>query len=103
MEKIPTQKTSKCVECLILERRNKHVERRLASLTKSKGGKPAQQRYFDEKGLAARWDMSVKTLQNWRHKGIGPKWEKIGRAVRYRLRDILTFEKSFPSGGGNSE
>ena len=109
MAKKPTKqttKTTKCVECQILEKRIKVLERRIVRLTKSKDGKAASQRYFDEKDLAARWDMSVKTLQNWRTKGIkgiGPKWQKIGRSVRYRLRDIIAYEKTFLSGGGNFE
>lgn len=101
MAKKPTRHTADCARCLILEKRIKVLERRIAKLTKSKDGKPAAQRYFDEKDLAKRWGMSVKTLQNWRTKGIGPKWEKIGRSVRYRLRVILAYEKAFSSGGGN--
>jgi Fe2+ transport system protein B len=93
--------TTKCAQCLNLEKQIKRLERRIVRLTKSPDGKPSKQIHFDEKALAKRLGMSVKTLQNWRHQGIGPKWEKIGRAVRYRLRDIIAFEKSFPSGSGN--
>jgi Fe2+ transport system protein B len=95
--------TTKCAQCLNLEKQIKRLERRIAKLTKSTDGKPDKQIHFDEKALAKRLGMSVKTLQNWRHKGVGPKWEKIGRAVRYRLRHIIAFEKSFPSGSGNFE
>ena len=28
------------------------------------------------------------TLQNWRYKGIGPKFIKVGGAIRYRLTDL---------------
>ena len=103
MAKKPRRQSDKCAECQILEMRIKVLERRIVRLTKSRDGKPAPQRYFDEKDLAVRWDMSVKTLQNWRTKGIGPKWQKIGRSVRYRQRDIVAFEKAFISGGGNFE
>jgi Fe2+ transport system protein B len=103
MAKKPARNSTNCAQCLNLEKRIKHLERRIVRLTKSTDGKPGKRIHFDEKDLGKRLGMSVKTLQNWRHKGIGPKWEKIGRAVRYRLRDIVAFEKSFPTGGGNFE
>ena len=28
------------------------------------------------------------TLKTWRHQGRGPKFHKLGRAVRYRVGDI---------------
>lgn len=28
------------------------------------------------------------TLEGWRIRGIGPKWKKIGRLVRYSLDDL---------------
>ncbi len=28
------------------------------------------------------------TLQNWRYKGIGPKFIKVGGAIRYRIKDL---------------
>ncbi len=31
------------------------------------------------------------TLQAWRTKGRGPKYLKIGKLVRYRLRDLHSF------------
>jgi predicted DNA-binding transcriptional regulator AlpA len=33
--------------------------------------------------------LSVRTLQAWRHRGIGPSFIRAGRAVRYRRADIL--------------
>ncbi len=37
----------------------------------------------DEKQEAARLGFSVRTLQQWRVKGGGPPFHKIGSAVRY--------------------
>ena len=46
--------------------------------------------------LAERWSMSVGTLQNWRVKGKGPSYIKLGEGratkVLYRLDDIVEFE-----------
>jgi predicted DNA-binding transcriptional regulator AlpA len=33
-------------------------------------------------------DIPVKTLAEWRSKGTGPRYRKIGRHVRYDWRDI---------------
>jgi predicted DNA-binding transcriptional regulator AlpA len=30
----------------------------------------------------------VKTLRNWRHRGTGPKFCKVGHAVMYRWSDV---------------
>lgn len=93
MAKKPNRKKShgkskkpNCRECA---RKDKIIEK----MTKSANGKPPKQVYFDEKWLAARWGMSVKTIQKMRDAGTGPKVTRFGRAVRYRLRDIYKFEK----------
>ena len=86
-----------------LERKLKSRDRQVARLTSSEGGRKGKQIYFDEKALALRLGVEVKTLQNWRGQGKGPRFYKIGRSVRYRLRDILAFERSFRSGGGESD
>jgi hypothetical protein len=66
----------------------------LARMTRSSDEKPAKQLYFDEKWVAFRWGVSVKSLQKMRYSGAGPKWQRpFGRAVRYRLRDIVAFER----------
>jgi hypothetical protein len=33
-------------------------------------------------------DIPVKTLAQWRYRGIGPKYRKVGRHVRYDWADI---------------
>ncbi|WP_420846583.1 helix-turn-helix transcriptional regulator [Nocardioides jishulii] len=42
--------------------------------------------------LAERWDMTPKTLANWRSAGTGPTFVKIGGMVRYRLADVEAYE-----------
>jgi hypothetical protein len=47
--------------------------------------------------LSFRWSISQGTLQNWRVKGIGPSFYKLGNlgqgtVVRYKAEDVLAFE-----------
>jgi len=37
--------------------------------------------------------VSVRTLQAWRIRGGGPPYVKIGRAVRYQRRALVTFQE----------
>lgn len=41
-----------------------------------------------EKDAAIVLGMRVKTLQMWRHLCKGPRYHKLGRAVRYSMRDL---------------
>jgi len=47
------------------------------------------------KQLAERWAMSPDTLDNWRMLGRGPRYLKLtkGGAVRYRLKEIVEWER----------
>jgi len=38
-----------------------------------------------------RLGITAETLANWRHRGFGPRFLKIGGRVRYRLTDIAEF------------
>ena len=38
--------------------------------------------------------MSVRTLQKWRLQGIGPRFIKLGHAVRYDVRDLEEYIES---------
>jgi hypothetical protein len=49
---------------------------------------------LNEKQLAERWDVSVRTLQAARVRGTGVPFVRIGRAVRYRMEDVLDYEQS---------
>jgi hypothetical protein len=48
---------------------------------------------LNEKQLAARWDVSVRTLQAARVNGSGVPFVRIGRSVRYRMEDVLAYEQ----------
>ena len=42
--------------------------------------------------LANKWDISVGNLANWRAKGFGPRFFKVGRKVLYRDVEVSKFE-----------
>ena len=44
--------------------------------------------YFTTKQAAARLTLSPNTLEVWRCRGEGPRFLKLGRAVRYRDTDL---------------
>jgi hypothetical protein len=48
---------------------------------------------LNEKQLAGRWGVSVRTLQAARVRGSGVPFVRIGRSVRYRLEDVLAYEQ----------
>ncbi|SKB98227.1 hypothetical protein SAMN06295920_110127 [Rhizorhabdus histidinilytica] len=76
------------------ERACKELTKVLARLTKGGNGEPSKQVYFDEVWLADRWNVSEKLIQKMRYDATGPQVTRFGTAVRYRLRDIVAFEKS---------
>ncbi len=44
---------------------------------------------MDEADLAELLEISVRTLQKWRHEGGGPRYVKLGRMVRYDWEDVM--------------
>ncbi|MDA3913117.1 helix-turn-helix domain-containing protein [Oleiagrimonas sp.] len=47
---------------------------------------------IDERKTAAILSVSVQTLRNWRWRGDGPRWRKLGkRVVRYHRADLAAF------------
>jgi predicted DNA-binding transcriptional regulator AlpA len=38
--------------------------------------------------------VSTRTLQAWRVSGRGPRYCKIGRAVRYQRRELVSFQET---------
>ena len=43
--------------------------------------------------LAARLKVAPATLWQWHHRGYGPRPVRIGGKLRYRLRDVETWER----------
>lgn len=53
---------------------------------------PTANRTLKEKQAAEYLGLSVKTLQAWRFYCKGPKYLKLGRAVRYQVEDLDQFK-----------
>ena len=49
-------------------------------------------RHLNQIELAARWNISHRTLERWRWTGEGPRFMKMGGRVVYRIEDIKAFE-----------
>jgi Helix-turn-helix domain len=49
---------------------------------------------LDENEAAILLGLSARTLQAWRVRGCGPRFMKIGRAVRYQRRELIAFQQA---------
>ncbi|SFR47900.1 helix-turn-helix domain-containing protein [Litoreibacter janthinus] len=47
---------------------------------------------ISQEQLALRWQISPRTLEQWRWLGKGPRFLKIGARVLYREKDIEAYE-----------
>ena len=57
---------------------------------------------FTENELAERWGLSIKTLQDWRRKGTGVAYLKLGKAIRYPQEVVEKFESENMCNQGGS-
>lgn len=48
---------------------------------------------WSQQRLAAYWGYSTHTLEHWRTYGIGPKFISLIGAIRYREKEIRSFER----------
>jgi len=55
---------------------------------------------LDEDGVARVLGVTVAALRRWRRMGVGPRFRKIGRSVRYVDEDVRDFLERCASGGG---
>jgi hypothetical protein len=44
--------------------------------------------------LAEREGVPVATVRAWNYKGVGPRFMRIGKYVRYKLSDVEKWERS---------
>lgn len=51
--------------------------------------------FLTPEALADRWSLPLCTLEQWRWTGKGPQFVKIGKRVRYTLKDIENFEDQY--------
>jgi len=52
-----------------------------------------EDKWLTRQELADRYGLPVKTPAEWATKGTGPRYAKIGRHVRYRLSDVIDWER----------
>jgi predicted DNA-binding transcriptional regulator AlpA len=55
--------------------------------------------FVTDRQVAELLAVSVRTVQSWRFMNQGPKFIKVGRAVRYRPEDVSNYLASRPGGG----
>ena len=60
------------------------------------------ERLLNEHDVAHLTGLSVASVRRWRLSKAGPRYLKIGAAVRYKPQDISAWLESRPTGGGNS-
>lgn len=63
----------------------------------------ANENLLNEHDVARLTALSVASVRRWRLLRQGPKFIKIGAAVRYRQADVSAWLQSRPSGGGKQE
>ncbi len=51
-------------------------------------------RLLNERDASDLLGLSARTLQKWRLQGVGPRYLKLGHAVRYAREDLETFLNS---------
>lgn len=60
--------------------------------------RPDMDIFLTEQQVAERQQRSVKTLRNQRVSGGGVPFVKMGRSVRYRLADVMEWERARTTG-----
>lgn len=60
--------------------------------------RPGSEAFYTPPQLAARWQVPVSRLANWRHQGDGPGYVKLGALVRYPVAEIRAFEAEHARG-----
>jgi len=51
-------------------------------------------RHLTVEDLAKRLGVTPKTVYDWNFKGSGPRYLKVGVYCRYRMSDVLSWEKT---------
>jgi excisionase family DNA binding protein len=55
-------------------------------------------RYLTPRQLSEMLSIPVKTLEMWRWRGVGPKFHKFGKLVRYKETDVQAWIKANAKG-----
>lgn len=56
--------------------------------------------YVTTEGAAAYTALAASTLETMRNRGDGPRYIRVGRAIRYRVADLDRYMAAQPTGGG---
>jgi excisionase family DNA binding protein len=64
------------------------VIERLPQQVQAHADAPKKRQYMTTKQAAEELGLGTSTLEIWRTKGTGPKWIKVGRAIRYSRGDL---------------
>lgn len=59
-------------------------------------------RHLGQRDVAARWRLSVRTLERWRSRRQGPPFLKLGGKVVYRIEDVEAYEAAQRRDNGTS-
>ena len=70
-----------------------HVEANSAVGLAQSFTQSSDRRTLTDVEVAARLGVSRFTVRSWRLKGVGPRFMKMGRAVRYRPQDVDDYER----------
>jgi excisionase family DNA binding protein len=54
----------------------------------------ANDKYLTTEELAERYSVSVWTVYDWNKRGTGPRYMKLRTLCRYKLADVLAWEKT---------
>ena len=60
-----------------------------SSAAKSAAFRRSEERLLRERARAKHLDISHRTLEDWRKKGLGPYLRITSKSIRYRLADVL--------------
>lgn len=58
--------------------------------------------YVDTDGAALYIASTRSTLETMRSRGEGPRFRRVGRAVRYAIADLDRYMEAQPAGGGRA-
>ncbi len=80
------------------------VRSKVSDLGNSTRNNPTfEDRLIGEKEVADLLSLGLSTVQQWRVKGKGPKFLRLGRLVRYRTSDVLDYIESLKAFSSTSE
>lgn len=60
----------------------------------AKGMRDSTDKHLTIEELAERETVAVRTVYGWNQTGTGPRYMRIGNLCRYRLADVIAWEKT---------